>query len=203
MKKLLFFLLSICLTSTMMAQKGMSSVGLNIPVDIRKHNVSIGIGAKYQYNFTDYFRMEAAASYSPVNMSSKYTEIEYAYVQWNEIEKAHVVLQGSIAGHFFFVAPKPVRPYAVLGVGFAYLKTEFMHHHTYYNSQNYILEHKNRNRSAIRPMVGLGVDIRLDYKWLLQISGMVVKPIFLGKLGEGFTRNEVQGMANLSIMYNL
>ncbi len=187
-----------------MAQKGMSSVGLNIPVDIRKHNVSIGIGAKYQYNFTDYFRMEAAASYSPINISSTFTEI-YSERTWYDIEKAHVVLQGSIAGHFFFVSPRPVRPFIVLGVGFASHKSKYIFHNKYrYNNVDVVIEESEEAKGeSVRPMLGIGLDVRLNYKWILQISAMAVKPLFLGGARHGYKEAEFNGMANFSILYNL
>ena len=64
MKKNVFILLVAVLCSlNVMAQKGMNGVGINIPFAMGQGTTSFGVGVKYHYNISNYFRIEPSAAY--------------------------------------------------------------------------------------------------------------------------------------------
>lgn len=214
-KSVLLLLVIVSMSGNVLAQKGMSSLGLNVPIEYRKHNLSVGIGIKYQYNFTDMFRMEASASYSPIHVSSFYDEYLWNNSSGYEIDKTkacYAQLRGGISSHFFLMSPNPFRCYIIFGGDFAdyYVKSKYTTYRTSWNSysESYdthvTSEESKKNRTSIRINLGVGFDYRISYKCSLQASLLLLKPIFLTKLNaDGLSYNEFNGAANISMMYNL
>lgn len=183
-----------------MAQKGMQSIGANVPFDIRKNNKSLGFGIKYQYNFTDHFRMELAGSYSPFHNSTPYCEPDDSW----EIEYAHVTWQGSINANFFLVSPRTIRPYFIVGAGVSGYETKrSCALPSPYSNQTYRLEEYEK-LIPIDINAGIGVDLRIHYRWSLQLSALVVKPFMTTDdlNSTGFSRGEVNGQFNVGVTYN-
>lgn len=202
-KSLLALFLCLTMPLNMVAQKGMQSIGVNVPVDIRKQNVSIGFGIKYQYNFTDHFRMELAGSYSPVHSYSTYSDHRNTSWRSYEIEYAHVIWQGHINAHIFLVSPKTIRPYLILGAGVSSYeaKKSWGSYNTTYNANTVYYEYEKM--TPIDANAGLGLDIRMHYRWSLQLSALAVKPFFTDNLvGTGFYSGEVNGQFNVGVTYN-
>lgn len=180
MKKILALLLMVVCVSGTMAQKGMSSIGVDIPINYRKNNVSMGIGINYQYNFSNYLRGEFVGGFSPIHFSSASSSAgrigdfngnqmgtittEYAYVNWQAFLNAHI----------FFISPRPIRPYCIIGCGIQAYQL-----HRLGNVSGYQSADSNNNATSIDNSftqgamvanIGLGVDIRLNYKWSMQIA---------------------------------
>ena len=64
MKRFITVLLIAAMCSaSALAQKGMSGVGVNIPLSTGDGGTALGIGVKYYYNVSDYFRLEPSAEY--------------------------------------------------------------------------------------------------------------------------------------------
>lgn len=82
------------------AQKGMQGVGLNLGpnVDADGDFGVIGGGLKYQYNLTDYLRLEPSFTY---------------YL----IDYRGIDITGFINLDIFFLSPRAVRPYFFVGIG--------------------------------------------------------------------------------------
>ena len=170
MKKVFTLLLMVvCFCGSAIAQKGMSSLGVDIPVNYRKNNVSTGFGINYQYNLSDYLRGEFVGIFSPIHFSSSsskdYSEgtkmVKNAYVNWKAFLNAHI----------FFNSPKPTRPYLIIGggiQGYRYTMANIPYSHAYdYEEGQY-------TRRAFAVNLGLGLDVRLNYRWTMQIAAIAL-----------------------------
>lgn len=114
MKKLLLLLLMAVATSgNIWAQKGMQGVGVNVAgVLFDGDNFSLGGGIKYQYNISDYFRIEPSISYTA------------------PFDKEGMKLSGLLNLNAFVLSPRVVRPYVIAGAGYAMVRL-------YYGSGHY------------------------------------------------------------------
>ncbi len=119
MKKrvLLLLILAVVFTGKMSAQKGMNGIGISVPVgyfsEMKVDNnkakkmggLYAGIGIKYFYNLTDYFRIEPSAEYS-----------------WSTPSYS---LKSMLNFNLFLKAPNPVRPYLIAGAGYLMERYEY------------------------------------------------------------------------------
>ena len=89
------------------AQKGMNGIGINIPVGVGNGFTWLGVGVKYQYNISDYFRIEPSFEFNPIYSKKDYLGKvdDYDYIKMNAF----------LNGHIFLMAPRPIRPYVLFG----------------------------------------------------------------------------------------
>ncbi len=158
------------------AQKGMSSIGVDIPVGIGKHNVWTGVGIKYQYNISDFIRIEPSFQYFPIHSSNR-MEIE------NRDMVAYTNFQAFLNGLFFVQSPKSVRPFFMIGAGFMQL-----------HSKDHV------NDDLINIDMGIGLDIRLSYMWSLQCKVLSIIPITKGDLN--VRKGRVLYNVSIGLSYN-
>ena len=206
-KSVLMWLFCLTMPLAMMAQKGIQSVGVNVPIDYRKNNLSFGIGVKYQYNFSDSYRMEVNASYSPLNSCpekewlSTEAKVGKMWNEWEnredamELKKAQIIWQGNVNTHFFLMSPHPIRPYIILGVGFAQYVRECK---TKYQE---IRDDISQSLGAFRFGIGIGTDLRIGYRWGLQMSVLAIKPLYINHSPDPFKKNELNGQVNGGLTY--
>lgn len=200
MKRVLIVLLCCLLLSIdVLAQKGMQSIGMNIPVGFRRNNIWTGIGIKYQYNFSDYFRMEADISYTPINNAGSYSivlrgestgvgKVEYAYIDYAAMLNAHV----------FLCAPRPFRPFVIAGFGLMDWKDKLIEgtfaplEHPYISSKNsYSLN------------AGIGLDWRITNHFSMQFSVLGVTHFFSGNNNAPSIKNRDFSLkASVGVGYN-
>lgn len=143
MKKFIVLLLMAVATGgSAWAQKGMQGVGVNAAGGLHHSEFSIGAGVKYQYNISDYFRLEPSFSYT-----------------W-PIDNKGLRMAAFANLHTFFSAPRKVRPYLITGFGFVTGTEE-----DDYDYDDYC------DRESIAPNVGLGLDVRISHGLSLQVEG--------------------------------
>ena len=161
----------------------MSSIGVDIPVNYRKNNVSMGIGINYQYNFSNYLRGEFVGGFTPIHSSNSSSSVGYDYnsdkVGTVMTESAYVNWQAFLNAHFFLFSPKRVRPYVITGCGIQSYK---IHNWAIYSEKyksartNYTysdVEDSHTSRAFVLNL-GLGMDIRLNYRWTMQIAALAL-----------------------------
>ena len=136
------------------AQKGMNSVGVEIPVTVGLKNVWAGVGIKYQYNISDFIRVEPSFSYFPMHSSNSYEGINWHYGLTRYTPELDWKIMGNL--HFFVQRPKPVRPFLIIGGGFS----------------------KGPYNSWVVNS-GIGLDIRIAYHWSMQLNTTAVVPLRL------------------------
>ena len=210
MKKLLFVLLTTVVTcGSVWAQKGMNSIGVSMPFEFLKNSFTTGVGIRYQHNFTDYYRLEIAGDYTPLDNGSEAYFTDWAsnyYGAPGLHEKAHNNLQGYINSHFFLCSPRPLRPYLIVGVGvidFVGKSTQRIAYKVenvnFYDEGDY---NYKRHYCAIGVNAGVGADFRFSYHFSLQMSALAVKPIFTGNPLFAWGRGVFGFQGNIGIMYN-
>ena len=149
MKLLKCLLLAITLivtaTGTASAQKGMSGIGVNLGFDyyIFESSLLNKWAIKYQYNFSNYYRIEPVISYSYTLIDSD----ENANPSSFEI---------GINNHFFLTKVKRFRPYAIAGIGYMHLTC---------NDYGKLVE-----LPTFYFCGGIGVDYRISHKLSMQAS---------------------------------
>lgn len=149
MKLLKRLLLAIALIVTAIctasAQKGMSGIGVNVgfDYDIFESSLLNKWAIKYQYNFSNYYRIEPVISYSYTLIDSD----ENANPSSFEI---------GVNNHFFMTKAKRFRPYAIAGIGYMHLTS---------NDHGKIVE-----LPTFYFCGGIGIDYRLSHKWSMQAS---------------------------------
>ena len=121
------------------AQKGMKGLGVNINGNVTNELLNIGASAKFQYNISNYFRVEASAAFYILS------EDHYPNEKESGFESAIIA-----NAHFFVMSPKRIRPYFIAGIGYASFNEE-------YKSYNY----SNVQEDGLAANVGIGVDWRI------------------------------------------
>lgn len=115
MKKLFFGLLLAVVTSgSTWAQKGMMGVGLNLTAHYALiDNGGFGVGgqAKFQYNISDFFRVEPSFSY--IGKAARK-------------DRGIFDITALVNFHGFIVSPRNVRPYFFAGFGYM----QYQYHNT-------------------------------------------------------------------------
>lgn len=152
MKKVMMTLLMIAAFSVNgFAQKGMNGIGINVPVGVYDGFTFFGIGAKYQYNISDYFRIEPSFEYFPLHSKKKVGNIDnYDYVS----------LKAFLNGNIFLMSPRPARPYILAGAGFSM-----------WNYSRILTDYSlSESSECFAYNVGVGYDIRLSHSFAMQIE---------------------------------
>ena len=151
MKKVMMTLLVVAAFSMNgFAQKGMNGIGINVPVGVYDGYKFLGIGVKYQYNISDYFRIEPSFEYFPLYSKKKVGSVD-CYDNVN--------LKAFLNGHIFLMSPHPARPYILAGAGFAMWK---------YNGR--YSKGSSQTSECFAYNVGVGYDIRLSHSFAMQIE---------------------------------
>ena len=102
-KIILVLLLAVVTSGSAWAQKGMMGVGINLAGNVGLDDGGIGLGSalKFQYNISDYFRLEPSIS-------------GYVLVDDGDGFSGAALLNV----HAFFMSPRSLRPYAFAGAGY-------------------------------------------------------------------------------------
>ena len=104
MKKLfLLLLMAVAFCGSADAQKGMKGVGANLSFFIQDET-QIGGGVKFQYNISDFIRLQ------PSITACSYEE------NWEYVD----ILMES---HIFLFSPRACRPYVLIGAGYGHNRT--------------------------------------------------------------------------------
>ena len=143
-------LLTVLCSVNVMAQKGMNGIGLNCPFAVGQETTSIGVGVKYQYNVSNYFRIEPSVAYM-FKLSDR-SDGTYDYPVFNAF----------LNGNIFFSSPQSIRPYLIAGVGYV------NYHYKRFDNNN-ILSDDNMT-DGFDYNVGLGCDFRLNHSLSIQIE---------------------------------
>lgn len=152
MKKILLaLLLAATSISDVSAQKGMSGLGVNVPFAVGASTTSLGIGVKYYYNISNYFRIEPSAEYQAFHSGGDKEEYNCP------------LFKAFLNGHVFFASPRPVRPYLIAGLGYVYYEQRIVRSTNPYYRDYYSDDGFNYN-------IGLGLDIRLSHSLSMQVE---------------------------------
>ena len=137
MKKVLFVIVALFAFSMQgVAQKGMQGIGVNLAGNVCEE-FAIGGGIKYQYNITDYLRLEPSFSfYAPGDESFN--------------------MLGFVNLHIFFSSPRALRPYFFVGPGFM----------NYYEEYHYYGKHEE-TEGDFGADGGFGLDYRISHNFSL------------------------------------
>jgi len=148
-KIILVLLLAVVTSGGAWAQKGMKGVGVNFAGNVGFDKGSIGLGGavKFQYNISDYFRLEPSISFFAL------VDDDYS----SAFDKAAL-----LNVHAFFMSPRSLRPYAFAGVGYLdYLEKDYYYGSSYKGDVN---------TDGFGFDAGLGVDYRVSHKISLQFE---------------------------------
>jgi len=199
MKKFILSLLILfAFSEYMLAQKGMNSVGVYIPVFVGKLNTGTGIGIKYQYNFSDYIRGEIHAGYTPIYSKDVKTwqdtwslNTSYCYADFHALINAHV----------FLISPRSVRPYIILGLGCQNYHYGQDYDDTVYSGYSgYKADFTKLNFIS---NLGIGLDVRINYRWTFQVAALLTYKSLINKMESTFNkRHDFGAMAMVGINYN-
>ncbi|MBQ7662426.1 MAG: hypothetical protein IJS48_03530 [Prevotella sp.] len=105
MKKLfLLLLMAVAFCGSADAQKGMKGVGINMSSYLNSDGIGIGGGLKFQYNISDYFRLEPLITVVSYDSDTYFSSL--------------------LNLHSFLSSPKACRPYVLIGVGYGHHWTD-------------------------------------------------------------------------------
>ena len=145
MKKVLFVIVALFAFSMQgVAQKGMQGFGANLAGNVCE-GLAYGGGLKYQYNLSDYIRLEPSFSY-------------YA------AEDDSFNMLGFVNMHLFFSSPKAFRPYFFAGPGY------MSYYETYYE-KGY---EESYTEDDFGFDGGFGLDYRVSHNLSLQVEAGAV-----------------------------
>jgi len=191
MKKFILLLFCLAVPLVIMSQKSMSSVGANILMGIGKSNIWAGTEIKYQYNLSDYFRMEIACSYSLLHSSKTYIGDNNL-----KVEEAFVAGQAFVNTNIFLCSPRTIRPYIIAGTGWLCYR--------YTSEENFKYDNPESYKSALGFNVGLGLNYRLSYHWSMQVEAKGLYPLFTRSplYAVSRTGNHQSFKTNIGLTYN-
>lgn len=171
-KMFLTLLLAATCSLNVLAQKGMQGLGINIPVGVYDGLTYLGIGAKYQYNLSDYLRIEPSVEYIPIY--SKKTV-------GNAKDFDHPVFKAFMNGHVFILSPRPARPYFLAGAGFSIWEYAKVSQNQSYSMTGQVVNTTYTSRTETSESftynIGFGYDFRLSHSIALQIEAMAFSSV--------------------------
>ena len=180
-KVILTLLMAMAFSLNGVAQKGMNGIGINIPVGTGDGFTWVGVGVKYQYNISDYFRIEPSFEYSPVYSKKDYLGVvdDYNYIKMNAF----------LNGHIFLMAPRPIRPYVLLGAGFTQWGCADIISNIYASNSFYQSEYSvyDDTEECFSYHAGLGCDFRLTHNIAMQIEATA----FSSAAGSGTAKSAI------------
>ena len=165
MKKFILVLFMVVVTSgSAWAQKGMMGIGADAAFSMLfDGDFSIGGTVKYQYNLSNYLRLEPSFSY-------------YGKAGGDSNNRKKLDMAGLVNMHFFFIAPQKLRPYAIAGIGYgSYTKKRYDYSY-YYSGGSYYSNSINYDKTEGDFCVngGLGLDWRISHKVSMQVEAGVL-----------------------------
>ena len=134
------------------AQKGMHGLGVNIPLSTGQGTTALGIGAKYYYNISNYFRLEPSAEFLPIHSGGNKDIYDYP------------LFKAFLNGHIFLASPRPSRPYIIAGLGYVNYKQAIRRNYTIYYNYEY--------DDGFNCNIGLGYDFRISHSFSIQLEAM-------------------------------
>ena len=180
MKRMITVLLMAAMCSaSALAQKGMSGLGLNIPLSTGDGGTALGIGVKYYYNISDYFRLEPSVEYFAIHPSGN---SDYDVP----------LFKGFLNCNFFLLPIRPARPYVIAGVGFVSYEKQVV-------GGKKALEISPESDNAFCGNIGLGYDFRLNHALSLQLEGTGLVCV---EDGSGFHPGKWNFLARVGLTYN-
>ena len=146
------------------AQKGMQGIGVNLAGNVCD-GFAFGGGLKYQYNLSNYVRLEPSFSYYSADDDS-------------------FDMAAFVNMHIFFSSPKAFRPYFFAGPGYV----SFFENHGYYGYEDKYSE------GDLGVNAGLGLDFRVSHNFSLQLEAGAIMRVsnvdyFGAKFNLGFCYN--------------
>ncbi len=168
MKKLFLILFMAAVScESVWAQKGMMAVGANVAMNVTLSSSGNGIGggAKFQYNISNFFRVEPSFTYYATGSS----------------REASINMAGLVNIHAFFSSPRSVRPYAFAGIGYlGYTINDVYYdlipYYSSYTSYMYYsgLTMSKTNKGSFGFDGGLGLDFRVSHNISLQAEAGIM-----------------------------
>lgn len=163
------------------AQKGMQGIGINIGARYTVSDVSSGfewldhetdfnrfvvfnVDIKYQYNVSNYYRIEPFVSYNYYSDGPEF--------------------QVGINNDIFFCNVRRFRPYFIVGLGYSHLNYHYEDWEQSYDTwhfTSYLADEGTDSRSCFYFRGGIGGDYRFSHKWSGQLELCVT-----GHVGEDF-----------------
>lgn len=168
MKRLFTMLLltAVCSASAF-AQKGMSGIGLNVPLSAGQGTTALGIGVKYYYNLSDYVRLEPSAEVLPIHSGG---DKVYDFP----------LFKGFLNAHLFLMSPRPSRPYLMAGVGYVYydqnveVEESIAAYNPYtgttYSPSTLSYSYQDHSDDGFCYNIGVGYDFRLSHSFSMQVE---------------------------------
>lgn len=160
LRTVLVLLLAVMFCGNANAQKGMHGIGVNVGGNIAgdPSGLDIGGGVKYQYNISNYVRVEPS----------------FTFYSLGE-EKSGFSMTGLVNMDVFFVKPGMVRPYLFAGVGFAKGYESYPVEGVAFYDESF---------GDVAFDAGAGLEWRVTHTWSLQIEcgalGMLAGPDLIG-----------------------
>ncbi len=155
MKRIMTLCLLIVMTvGGVKAQKGMQGVGVNLGVTFFQ-NGSPGLGVKYQYNVSNYFRIEPSFSWYFVDDGYSNGEDENCY------------MSALLNANIFFSSPRTIRPYCFVGLGALGMEL-------------WKWKHDVKDNDSVIEFgldAGLGIDWRITHQISLQVEAGMLSAI--------------------------
>ena len=167
MRKIVFaFIALVTFCSPTFAQKGMQGFGVNLAGNVCE-GFAFGGSLKYQYNVSNYFRLEPSFSYYAADDDS-------------------FDMAAFVNMHIFFSSPKAFRPYFFAGPGYV----SFFEDH---GSYGFGYEDKD-SEADFGVNGGLGLDFRVSHNFSLQLEAGAIIGVsddesFGAKFNLGFCYN--------------
>lgn len=181
-KNVLIMLLTVLCSVNVIAQKGMNGIGINCPFALGQGTTSIGVGVKYQYNFSNYFRIEPSAT--NIFKLSDRNDGTYDYPVFNAF----------LNGNIFFTPPQAVRPYFIAGVG-------YVNYHYKEIKRNNTLSDDDMT-DGFDYNVGLGCDFRLNHSLSIQMEAKGMSCVICADDDLHSLQGKWTILVNLGLTYN-
>lgn len=146
MKRIITMLLlaAVC-SANALAQKGMSGLGVDVPLSLGQGTTAMGLGVRYYYNVSDYVRLGPSVEVLPFRSSG-------------DKDPNFPHFRAFLNCHLFVMPLRPSRPYIIAGAGYVSYKYK-------YNDWTGIA-----HDDACCCDLGLGYDFRLSHSFSMQIE---------------------------------
>ncbi len=162
-KVILILLITVATSGSAWAQKGMMAVGANVAMNVTLSDRGFGIGggAKFQYNISNYFRVEPSFTYYSIDNSKEIA----------------INMAGLVNIHAFFSSPRTIRPYAFAGFGYLGYKEYEKGYYILidnYGTLRYYDDNKESNKGGFGVDGGFGLDYRVSHNISLQAEAGII-----------------------------
>lgn len=171
-KSLLLLLVAMSVSLSGFAQKGRQAVGVDILPSwfLELDRFAVGAGIKYQYNLTDYIRLNPNINYARLWYQCSYYDGFSCYLN---------SLQIGTDLDVFLIPCNRFRPYVITGIYYHWMQNRS----------------RNKNRPAIN--LGVGLDYRITYELSLQAELSYNSPVFI--INEYISEAKVEHFQSLKL----